>query len=446
MLARDVGGAIEYGNRAVPLIEEHPQPGLLARALNAVGSAMWFVDPEQAQATLQRSFDVAKDADPHDVTAAALCNLGSGSGEVRLYATAEHWLRETVAWCAERDLDTNHMYGLAWLARVLFERGEWSQALTAATQVMRSGTGYVPTQIVALTVLGRLRARRGDPDPAALLDDAWERASRTGDLQRTWPVAAGRAEAAFLGGNVDAIPGLVADTFDDAVRLGHTWAIGELGFWLWRGGGLPGPPTGAPEAYALQMRGRWRAAADEWRRLGCPYEAATAMGDGDDVGGLNEAYAELSRLGAWPAADAVGRRLRELGQRRLPRRPRRATAENPARLTGREMEVLRLVSGDLRNAEIAARLHISTKTVDHHVSAILTKLGVATRRDAGRVAERLLATTDAAPADPALKHPAPKHPSPKPPAPKHPGPKHPGPKHLAPNDPSSKHGDAAGPT
>jgi DNA-binding NarL/FixJ family response regulator len=72
--------------------------------------------------------------------------------------------------------------------------------------------------------------------------------------------------------------------------------------------------------------------------------------------------------------------------RGLPRRPRRATAANPAGLTARELEVLALLEADLRNAEIAARLHIAEKTVGHHVSAILAKLGVRSRREAARVA------------------------------------------------------------
>jgi DNA-binding NarL/FixJ family response regulator len=97
----------------------------------------------------------------------------------------------------------------------------------------------------------------------------------------------------------------------------------------------------------------------------------------------------------------VTRRLRELGVRRLPRRPRQATAANPAGLTARELEVLALLAADLRNAEIAARLHISEKTVDHHVSAILAKLGVRSRREAARVAaERPIGHADREPAPP----------------------------------------------
>jgi DNA-binding NarL/FixJ family response regulator len=57
---------------------------------------------------------------------------------------------------------------------------------------------------------------------------------------------------------------------------------------------------------------------------------------------------------------------------------------NPAGLTARQVEVLRLMDHGLTNAELAARLYLSAKTVDHHVSAILAKLQVGNRRDAVR--------------------------------------------------------------
>ena len=243
-----------------------------------------------------------------------------------------------------------------------------------------------PSRIVALTVLGRLRTRRGDPDARAPLEEAWELAVRTSDLQRTWPVAAGRAEHAWLTGQPAAVPRLVAEPFALARRLGHEWAIGELGFWLWRVGEHPGPPAGAARPYRLQMAGDWRAAAAAWRELGCPYEHALALADSDAEADLLAALDQLERLGARPAADAVASRLRELGVRRLPRRLRRATLANPAGLTARELEVLALLGAGLRNVDIAARLHIAEKTVDHHVSAVLAKLGVRTRREATQVA------------------------------------------------------------
>jgi hypothetical protein len=220
MLARDFAGAIETGRRAIALAETYGSPNVLARALNAVGSAQWFVEPEQASATLERSLAMARESGNDDGVATALVNLGSGAGEVRRYPTAEHWLGRTIAWCTERDLDATRAYALAWLARTQFEQGRWSQATTTAAQAAGPEAGYVPARIVALTVLGRLRTRRGDPDPQPLLDEAWELATRTGDLQRLWPVAAGRAEAAWLAGSVRQ------------------------------------PPAGAAEPYALQMAGQ----------------------------------------------------------------------------------------------------------------------------------------------------------------------------------------------
>ena len=78
----------------------------------------------------------------------------------------------------------------------------------------------------------------------------------------------------------------------------------------------------------------------------------------------------------------VAFRLRKQGARGLPRGPRSATREHPAGLTVRESEVLALVAEGLQNAEIAHRLVLSRRTVDHHVSAILRKLGAHTRGEA----------------------------------------------------------------
>jgi DNA-binding NarL/FixJ family response regulator len=75
--------------------------------------------------------------------------------------------------------------------------------------------------------------------------------------------------------------------------------------------------------------------------------------------------------------------------RDLPRGPRATTRENPAELTARELEVLGLVAEGLRNADIAERLFLSERTVAHHVSAILRKLGVRSRAQAGAEAARM---------------------------------------------------------
>ena len=113
------------------------------------------------------------------------------------------------------------------------------------------------------------------------------------------------------------------------------------------------------------------------------------MAESGEVEPTVEALLMLERLEARPAAALVRRRLRELGMTRLPRGPRPATRAHPAGLTGRQAEILRLLADGLSNADIAARLVISVRTVDHHVTAVLQKLGVPTRREAARAAVEL---------------------------------------------------------
>jgi DNA-binding CsgD family transcriptional regulator len=136
----------------------------------------------------------------------------------------------------------------------------------------------------------------------------------------------------------------------------------------------------------LQIAGEWRAAAEEWARLGCPYEQARALADGD-AGAQIAALEIFDRLGAAPAAEALRQKMRTAGAQ-VPRGPRSATRENPFGLTARQMEVLHLLREGLSNAEIAARLHISPKTVDHHVTAVLAKLDVHSREDAAALARQ----------------------------------------------------------
>jgi DNA-binding NarL/FixJ family response regulator len=176
---------------------------------------------------------------------------------------------------------------------------------------------------------------------------------------------------------------------DLAVRRKAWWVAGELAYWRRRAGIQEQVPIEVPEPWAAELAGDWRRAAELWTELESPYEAALALADFDDEETVRRALDELHRLGAQPAAAIIARRLRERGARGLPRGPRPATREHPAGLTRRELEVLTLVAQGLRNAEIAERLVLAEKTVDHHVSAILRKLGVQTRGQASAEAVRL---------------------------------------------------------
>ncbi len=386
MLARDIPRALELGHRALGLAERHADTEAVTAALGTIGAAQWFVAPDEAEDTMLRALESARASGDDRRAAGILGNLGSGAGEVRRYATADHWLAATIAWSEARGLDYQAAYAQAWSARSAYEQGRWAGASALVDQLLGWPIEDRPTRIVLLTVHGRLRTRRGDPGGAASLDEAWELASRTGDLQRLWPAAAGRAEAAWLADRPDDCPGLIGDTYEVAVRLGQAWPIGELGFWLWRAGRLQRPPEGAAEPFLRQIDGDWRGAAEAWEQLGCPYEAALALADGDDPDALRRAFAIFAGLGAAPMTDRVAARLRAMGVRGLPRRPTRATVDNPGGLTDRQLQVLELLGQGCTNPQIAARLHISPKTAGHHVSGILARLGAADRHEAVQVA------------------------------------------------------------
>jgi DNA-binding CsgD family transcriptional regulator len=214
-------------------------------------------------------------------------------------------------------------------------------------------------------------------------------AQRTGDLQRLWPIAAARAEAAWLRDQADAIPACVDATYELACELGLSWAIGELGLWRRRAGGIGDLPATAAEPWALHAAGRLRDAARAWQQLGAPYEAADALADSERPADLLEALRIFDELGAVVPGARVRRRLRARGVRGVPRGPRRTTVTHPAGLTPRQAEVLNLVARGLSDADIARHLHLSPKTVGHHVSAVLAKLDVSSRGEAAHRAREL---------------------------------------------------------
>ena len=345
---------------------------------------MYSGDPA-GQATLDEALRTALAAGDVEDASRAYANVVWGLLDWFRLDDAERYLTAAITLAEDAEFLGFLSYLHVERARLELARGNWAEAARAAEQGMDA---HAPTRCAALTVLGRVAVRRGQPDAGSLLSQAWELAEEVGELQRTGPAAAGLAEAAWLDGDHARVRDIAAPVYAEATRLGDPPHEAELGYWLAKvGESVTGPPSGHP--YALQAAGRWRAAAAAWAAAGCRYEHAAALADSPEPDDLLAALGTLDELAATPLATLVRGRLRALGVPRIPRGPLGETRANPAGLTPRQVDVLRLLGKGYTNAEIASQLVLSVRTVDSHVAAVLAKLGAPTRRAAAARAAEL---------------------------------------------------------
>ncbi|WP_433303472.1 ATP-binding protein [Actinoplanes sp. CA-030573] len=377
---------VVWGRRAVALAEAYGDTAVRTYCLNNLGTMELLAGMPEGREKLERSLALAESAGLDESVGRAFLHFGWAMTRTRSYRL-EPWLDRGVTVCEELGLEVWKLYVIAYRARMHLDLGRWDRAAADAAFVLRSARSVPLLRLLALTVLGLVRARRGDPQQQDPLDEALALLAGREELQYRAPVAAARAEAAWLGGRGAAVDGITREVLATALDRRASWVTGELA-WLRRLAGIHETVPGVAEPYSAQLAGDAKAAAAKWTGIGCPYDAALALAASDDDVSLRHALAEFQRLGARPAAGIVARRLRERGARDLPRGPRAETGRHPARLTRREAEVLAHIQQGASNAEIAARLYLSEKTVHHHVSAILRKLGVASRGQAVFEADR----------------------------------------------------------
>jgi ATP/maltotriose-dependent transcriptional regulator MalT len=355
-----------------------------AVALGTIGWIELDLADERGWADLGESARIGRELRLPYLVDRALYNLGMSALVWRRYELARAFFQQIQDYFRELWDARIDLYGIdSPMAEIDFVLGNWDAAIVRGHAALADTRRRSADRILAMTVLARIAIRRDESGSQARLDElrslvAGLEAVAEPVVERLALVA--EAEAAWISGDLGPMVPRLRAAYDAACNEGSRAAIGDLGLWLWRAGALSELDERAEEAYRLEVAGRARAAAAAWGQLSMPYEAALSLAGSSDAADVQRAHAELTRLGATAVAHKVALRLRELG-RPVPRGARPKTRANPWGLTEREWEIARLLAQGLSNAEIADRLVVSPKTVGHHVSAVLAKLGVRRRAE-----------------------------------------------------------------
>jgi DNA-binding CsgD family transcriptional regulator len=345
---------------------------------------------EDGISSLEQALQLALNAQLDLMVSAAYVSLQDNLVNVQRLEEAQRCYREGMAFCEQREMrwPTRCMRGAQ--ADTLLLLGRWDDAAELCHELLAIPGVSPSNQLYPLRVLGTIGGRRGEPGYAGLLDR--DAALAAGIVSPNWlaQVRAVWAELLWISGEVDLAREEASEAYQEACGRADPWKLGSLAIWLWRLGAGVDLPAGLPEPYAREIAGDWQGAAATWERLGRDYDAAlTRIISSPEDAELRAALAVLDDLGARATAAAARRRMKELGMTAIPRGPRAATRAAPAGLTTREQEVLALLAEGLPDKEISRRLFISERTVHHHVSAVLSKIGVSSRTAAAREATRM---------------------------------------------------------
>lgn len=391
MLHDRTDDAIDWGLRAIALAEQLGEVETRVHALNNVGTALLFADRPGGREKMEQSLSLALAHGFHEQAARAYTNYAEYAVVFKDFALAERILAEGIAFDTRHDLDSWTHYLVGRQAQLRMEQGRLREAETIARGVMSLERLTLVMHLPALTVLGRVRVRLGEPDGLALLQQALQEGLATGEPQRIVPVRFALAEAAWLAEDLSACHAQLTELAAMKIDNFDPWELGELATW-WRRSAmaepLPASTARVPAPRSTELHGDPLAAAAEWSRLGLPYEAGLALTQvaGADAGAaLARAVSTLEEIEAKPAALLARRLARRLGiADQLPkvrRGPYAVARRHPLGLTHRELQVLDLIAQGMGNREIARRLVRSQRTIEHHVSAVLGKLNAANRMD-----------------------------------------------------------------
>jgi ATP/maltotriose-dependent transcriptional regulator MalT len=380
MLSDEHEDGIYWGEEAIAMAEKLGNNEILSHALCNVGTIkMRRVETqEEGEAILRESLRIAMQQGYHEHVGRSYTNLASNAILIKRYDAANRYFDEGISFCEERDLDSWSKFMLAWKARMLTETGHWNDATDICERLVHNEANSAVIRVQALCQLGRIKLRCGQENALSYLEQAKALALPTGELQRIAPIMVGLLEYEWHMGKQVIPEAELSITVQLIKESDNRLYYSEFAYWLEKARDITIHENDLLLPYQLEAEGRTHAAVAEWKKIGCPYEEAHALFTGDDEDKRN-ALTILFNLGATTTHEKLKQEMRTAGIRNIPRGIRETTRANPAQLTTRQVDVLKLLQAGLQNKEIAGKLFISSKTVDHHISAILFKLDVNSR-------------------------------------------------------------------
>ena len=377
-----------WANLAIDIAEPEEWWESVIHAYAARGLAQAFLGDPGGFEDLHRAIELGTRHGPAYRHAVNLYNLSVCYIRFGRPIEADEYIGRCIAEATRHGYE-NHVYrSRVQQALVLLLRGSVAEAELLLESLVSDDAD--PGAIISTTyaVYGRLLTRRGDARAATMIADAWDTANTSREPQKIALAAISRMEHLWLEQQEEELREFAWDMLEFAEDITHVWLRAEALRHLARLGEDVKPFEACPPGYAHGIVGEWQEAAAAWQEVGQPYEQALELVSSPDRSAAFEGLRMLDGLGAARTADVVRLRLREQGLQGVPRGPRSSRAENGG-LTNRQLDVVRLIAEGLTNLEIADALYVSRRTVDNHVSAILTRLGVASRSDAVTAAAAL---------------------------------------------------------
>lgn len=374
--------AIEQGEIALSIAESLGDAAALVDALHVTAAAKTYLsDDRQARAQLERALAIAIAHKMDAATGLVYMTLQTSCLIYRDHAYALNVGERGIAYCESRDMDVYLMRLYDRRALSLVELGRWDEADRDLELCLSSPSISVRLRDTVMFLRKRQDSRRGDVSADSYWLELQQHPQTLRVEYRLPAIANACAEAAWLRADTKMVQRMCEVGLADALARNDGRLTGPLLVWLKR---IVAPlpkqwPTIAP-AYAAEVAGDITKAAHEWALLSCPYERALTLISGDESQ-VREAYQVLDGLGAKPAAEIARKRLRAMGARAIERGPQPRTRTDPLGLTLREREVFDLLVQGMSNADIAARLHRSARTIEHHVATLYDKLHIRSRQE-----------------------------------------------------------------